>query len=251
MQTSENIGEIAAALVRFAEEAKNPPANKTATVQHKAGGQHSFGYPDFAVVVEQNRALLAKHGLTTVQTPAAPESGLTGISTMLVHSSGEWILLDPVMVPAGDTAQDFGGAISYARRYSYFAALGLVAHDDHGQAPSTQRQRAGSGAATKAQQNKISAEMKKAGVSDQQLVTVLQRDFGVETTGELTKAQASQVIERLIAEADRRAAAESAGADPVTGEVPPDEEPPGMDAGQYREIRGGAVEQPADDGRML
>lgn len=236
MQTSEHIGELATALVAYAVEAQNPPADQTADT-----GKYKYSYPDFAAVVEQNRALLAKHGVAAIQTPATPESGLTGICTMLVHSSGEWILLDPVMVPAGDTAQDFGGAISYARRYSYFAALGLVAHDDHGQAPqTTQRRQAGSAQATKAQQNKIGVEMKRAGVTDAQLAAVLRRDFSVETTGELTKEQASQVIERLMAVG-------SSGADPETGEVP--DEPPGMDAEQYRESR--APQGQAGDDEIL
>ena len=55
--------------------------------------------------------------------------------------------------------------------------------------------------------------------ADEELAKVL-GTFGVAATDELSKAQASELIDRLIAEADRRAAAAAAGADPKTGEVP-------------------------------
>ena len=56
-------------------------------------------------------------------------------------------------------------------------------------------------------------------LTDEELAKVL-GTFGVAATDELTRAQASELIDRLMAEAERRARAAAAGADPQTGEVP-------------------------------
>lgn len=242
MQTSDSIDYLAPALVAFTARVKNPPADQVADT-----GKYKYSYPDFAAVVEANRELLAECGLAALQT-IQMQGDLIGAATMIVHYSGQWILLDPALVPAGSEPQDFGGAISYSRRYSYFAALNLVAQEDHGTAPQTQRPKAGPGLATKAQQGKLMAEAEKAGITEQLLLAGLRRDYGVETVAQLTKQQASDVIERLMK-------AKAAGADPVTGEVPPDDDaigfdegPPGMDADEYRESRGGAEAAPQGGG---
>jgi len=249
MQTSESIDQLAVSLVNFTEQVKNPLADQTAKVKHRNGGEHTINYPDFSAVVESNRPLLAQFDLAVVQTMLV-QGDMVGAATMIIHGSGQWVLLDPFYVPAGETPQDFGGAISYSRRYSYFAALGLVASDDHGQAPQASRPKAGPGPATPAQQKKIGAEAGKAGVGDDELAAVLERRYKVETTGELTKEQASDLIDRLAAEGERRRAAAAAGADPVTGEVAAGDEPPGMDAEEYRQSRGQGP-APADGGTML
>jgi hypothetical protein len=118
--------------------------------------------------------------------------------------------------PAGDDNKQTGGSITSARRFALMAALGIAsvgedAGDDGGA-------RRSGGRATSKQLAKIAAEVERGHITDAELSKVL-ATYGVETTDALDKAQASSLIDRLVAETDRRARAAAAGADPETGEV--------------------------------
>ena len=188
---------------------------------------------------------------------ATPEG--VGATTMILHESGQYLELDPMFIPAGDSAQDYGAAATYARRYSYMAALDLAGADDGQAPPAGKAKGAGPGASSEAQQKKIHVEAKAAGL-ESELEVVLAKRYHVDSTKKLTKAHASDLIERLIAEKERRNAAKAAGADPETGEVKEpaevtpetvapeegsdfwpgaEEDPPGMDADEFRESRQG------------
>lgn len=81
---------------------------------------------------------LAKYGIAFVQAPANAGDHHIGITTMLIHGeSGQWIR-STLDVPLGKKdAQGVGSAISYGRRYSLMAVLGIAAEDDDGNAAST------------------------------------------------------------------------------------------------------------------
>lgn len=71
--------------------------------------------------------------LTFVQFP----DGENGLTTRLMHASGEWMEATYTMVPAKNDPQGLGSAISYQRRYSLGAVLGLnIDNDDDGNAAS-------------------------------------------------------------------------------------------------------------------
>lgn len=97
-------------------------------------------YADLASVLAATRPSLSKNGLAVIQ---SPKSGLfegsrcVVVSTMLVHSSGEWIC-DQLAVPVDKafTAQSVGSAVTYARRYALQAFLGVAGEDDDGNAAS-------------------------------------------------------------------------------------------------------------------
>jgi hypothetical protein len=91
-------------------------------------------YPTLASIVEACDEALARHGLTysqpIVQTPAGP-----ALRTVLVHlESGERIEGDcPLLFDSSsriNPMQALGSAITYARRYSLEALLGLMREDD-------------------------------------------------------------------------------------------------------------------------
>ena len=56
---------------------------------------------------------------------------LTG-TTVLAHSSGEWVSSDWPVCPIGDTAapHKMGAALTYARRYALFTLVGIAGEDD-------------------------------------------------------------------------------------------------------------------------
>jgi hypothetical protein len=76
---------------------------------------------------------LGKHEIATVQTTAIDhEAGLIRLTTVLAHSSGEWVSSDWPVCPVTETAapHKMGAALTYARRYSLFTLVGIAGEDD-------------------------------------------------------------------------------------------------------------------------
>lgn len=124
MRSSELTMEISGALVAFQSEVTNPPKSSVAKM-----GSYSYSYAAFPDIVDQMRPLLAKHKLAVLQTVGSDGNHVT-VATRIVHESGQWFETEHVGLPAGAKPQDAGSAITYARRYSYTAALGLVTDED-------------------------------------------------------------------------------------------------------------------------
>jgi hypothetical protein len=54
------------------------------------------------------------------------------VETMLAHSSGEWVRGKVAMKPVKNDPQGVGSCITYARRYSLAAIVGVAPEDDDG-----------------------------------------------------------------------------------------------------------------------
>jgi len=81
-------------------------------------------------IIDVTRPILHKHGLTVMQFPGGDGEKVT-VRTMVMHESGEWIESEPLTIkPTKVDPQGAGSAITYARRYSYAAALSLSLGDD-------------------------------------------------------------------------------------------------------------------------
>ena len=209
-----------AALVGFQAEVPDVGKASQATIQPRDRSKPAFGFPyaDLATIRSHCQPFLAKHGLAVLQ-PAVSVGDQVGVVTIVIHESGEKLTFDPLLLPAGDDNKQVGGSITSARRFAYMAALGIASvGEDAGDEAGGRRSSSGNKVTSK-QLAKIAAEADRAHVTDEELTKVL-GTFGVETTDALDRAQASELIDRLMAEADRRARAAAAGADPQTGEVP-------------------------------
>jgi hypothetical protein len=120
-------------------------------------------YADLATVIAATQKPLAKQGLVVVQSPTTEGKDVI-LTTLLLHSSGEWLsssLTMPGTMRDGFTAQTIGSAVTYSRRYALQAIIGVAADvDDDANAASG----VGSKAAAQAvAQEKIAAhEAKKA-----------------------------------------------------------------------------------------
>jgi hypothetical protein len=122
MKTSESIKEIATALakaqasIRHAtEDAKNP--------------HFGSSYATLASVWDACRSQLAQHGIAVVQAPEA-EGATIHMTTLLLHSSGEWISSTLSVTASKADAQGVGSVITYARRYGLAAMVGVAPGDD-------------------------------------------------------------------------------------------------------------------------
>lgn len=134
--TTQNLGELFAALAMARHEFGTLTKGKTASIRSDKGASYTYSYADLSDVIEATAAALAKHGLVVIQEPEVISDGgrqLVVINGCIAHKSGAIYQLRPLPLPvAGGTAQAIGSAISYGRRYQLSAALNLAASDDDG-----------------------------------------------------------------------------------------------------------------------
>ena len=127
MTRSDSIGQLAAALAKAQKAIKG--AVKDARNPH-----FNSRYADLATVHEACREALASNELAVVQSPSA-DAGLVRLTTLILHSSGEWIESDPLQVQAKDAGpQAVGSCLTYLRRYQLAAVVGVAPEDDDGEA---------------------------------------------------------------------------------------------------------------------
>jgi hypothetical protein len=90
-------------------------------------------YADLGSVIAAAKKPLADNGLSYSQHPHMTEREV-GVTTILMHASGEW-LESVISIPMSDDkgrslAQNVGSIITYLRRYSLSAILGIHADED-------------------------------------------------------------------------------------------------------------------------
>jgi len=121
MNKSESITELAKALNTF--QGKMRGVKKDAVNPF-----FKSRYATLDSIWEAIREPLAGVGLSVVQTLDYGDKPL--LDTTLLHISGEWIGGSMLLNPIKDDPQGLGSAISYARRYSLSAILGIVADEE-------------------------------------------------------------------------------------------------------------------------
>ena len=96
-------------------------------------------YADLAEVVRASRPALTKNGLCITQQVIINEDGQSLLHTTLGHTSGQWIMTRMRIIPPKNDIQTLGSYITYLRRYSYAALIGVVAggEDDDGEVAMT------------------------------------------------------------------------------------------------------------------
>lgn len=143
MKHSEQFTAIAAALAAAAAKFAPIQKNREVEVKTKSGSSYFFKYATLDAIVAAVRPALSDNGLVLVQSVVTEEithSDADGVTiereelleTRLIHSSGEWFANNtPVLVSAGEnSAQAYGSAITYARRYGITQLLCVVADED-------------------------------------------------------------------------------------------------------------------------
>jgi len=119
--------DLFAALVKA--QAQMGKAHKDATNPH-----FRSKYANLESCVDAVREVFAAHGLGFVQVQHEAQCGVC-IETVILHESGEQFSGGKLFVPANkQDAQGFGSALTYARRYSLSATVGLATEDDDGNA---------------------------------------------------------------------------------------------------------------------
>lgn len=153
--TSQQIGKIAAALASAQAEIVQPTKDADNTF-------FKSKYATLDVLWEAARHALSKHGIAVVQAPSyevidlgdaqkPKKVGLVTLTTMLVHSSGEWFRNIHRAVAEQIGPQGAQSALTYARRAALGALCMVTPQDEDDDAEAaTDRSRKGSGATERA-----------------------------------------------------------------------------------------------------
>lgn len=126
MNKSESIAALAQALCKAQSEIKPAQMNSINPFLKNR-------YADLGAVIEAARAPLSKNGLGYTQLVSG-DGKTIAVETVLVHFSGEW-MSDTISLPVGEEkgrslAQGAGSIITYLRRYSLAALLGIYSDED-------------------------------------------------------------------------------------------------------------------------
>lgn len=122
MNQSESIVKLSAALVKA-------QAEMSGAVKDSANPFFKSKYADLQSVIKAIKEPFAKYGLAYTQFPITSDSGI-GVTTRLVHESGEWLECGFFLPLTKLDPQAAGSAITYARRYALQAMAGIPAVDD-------------------------------------------------------------------------------------------------------------------------
>lgn len=124
---SEQTNELFASYSKFQGELTN-------ATKSKAG--HGYKYADLAQCIETAREPLVNNGLAVSQMIGQSEQGTT-LTTILTHSSGQWMrdtfVMEKAVLQGGagkNPAQAMGASITYMRRYAYAAIIGMTQEDE-------------------------------------------------------------------------------------------------------------------------
>jgi len=119
---SDSINELAAALSKA----------QSCLTHAKKDSKNPFfksSYADLTSIVEAIKKPLSENGLAYSQLAESSE-GLVKITTILMHSSGQWIRGTLHLAPVKNDPQSYGSAVTYGRRYGLQAIVGLSADED-------------------------------------------------------------------------------------------------------------------------
>lgn len=122
MRHSETILNIAKALSLAQPHMHNPALDAV-------NPQFRSRYASLAAHIAAVKAPLAAQGITLLQSTRIDVPGAVVVVTSLIHVSGEWISSE-LALPSGATAQTFGSAMTYARRYGISAICNIVGDED-------------------------------------------------------------------------------------------------------------------------
>lgn len=124
MNQSETLSKLADALVKAQGEMPEIPMDGI-------NPHFKSKFSTLGAVIKATRPIFSKHGLAVLQLPSGG-NGEIGLTTRIVHTSGEWIEQEAKMnVPGGaNPGQELGKLVTYLRRYSLAAAAGVYSDED-------------------------------------------------------------------------------------------------------------------------
>src|SRR5471032_1851346 len=133
-RSSESVAAIATALAKAQIGLSNPEKAMVGTVYTNASDSpQSFRYASLSSGLDIVRKTLGGQQIAIAQTTNIDRAGGTvNLTTVLMHTSGEWISSDWPVCQLTETSapRRMGAALTYARRYALFTMVGIAGEDD-------------------------------------------------------------------------------------------------------------------------
>ena len=133
-RSSESVAAIATALAKAQTELSNPEKAMVGTVyNNRTDAPQSFRYASLSSGLDIVRKVLGGQQIAIAQTTDIDRaSGTVNLTTVLLHTSGEWISSDWPVCKLSETSapRRMGAALTYARRYALFTMVGIAGEDD-------------------------------------------------------------------------------------------------------------------------
>src|ERR1700681_598589 len=133
-RSSESVGAIATALAKAQTELSTPEKAMVGTVYTvRSDSPQSFRYASLSSGLDIIRKTLGGQQIAIAQTTDIDRAnGMVNLTTLLLHTSGEWISSDWPVCQLSETSapRRMGAALTYARRYALFTMVGIAGEDD-------------------------------------------------------------------------------------------------------------------------
>lgn len=121
---------LAEAISEFQAEMPVVRKRSKATVAEYGGSERTYGWADLADITKVAMPLIGKHGMSFVTKPTLNSEHGFVLEYELKHVSGESIAGIYPLKPRETPEQQQGSAITYARRYTMCAVLGIAPEGD-------------------------------------------------------------------------------------------------------------------------
>ena len=133
-RSSESVAAIATALAKAQTELTNPEKVMVGTIyNNRTDAPQSFRYASLSSGLDIVRKALGGQQIAIAQTTDIDRAnGTVNLTTLLLHTSGEWISSDWPVCQLSETSapRRMGAALTYARRYALFTMVGIAGEDD-------------------------------------------------------------------------------------------------------------------------
>src|SRR3977135_1298897 len=133
-RSSESVAAIATALAKAQTELSNPEKAMVGTVYtNRSDSPQSFRYASLASGLDIIRKTLGSQQIAIAQTTDIDRAnGVVNLTTVLLHTSGEWISSDWPVCQLSETSapRRRGAPLTDCRRYALFALVGIAGEDD-------------------------------------------------------------------------------------------------------------------------
>jgi hypothetical protein len=133
-RSSESVAAIATALAKAQTELSNPEKAMVGTVyNNRSDSPQSFRYASLSSGLDIIRKSLGSQQIAIAQTTDIDRAnGMVNLTTVLLHTSGEWISSHWPVCQISETSapRRMGAALTYARRYALFTMVGIAGEDD-------------------------------------------------------------------------------------------------------------------------
>ena len=191
MNTSESIKNLAASLCKA-------QAEMGGAVKDSKNPFFKSDYADLTSVIKAIKEPFANHGLSYTQFPTN-DDGRIGVSTLLMHESGEYLEHSYTLPTTKADPQAAGSAITYARRYALQSIAGIPTADDDAESAMIRNNQSKSAVLSEDQAKEIKALLAEHGVD----VKVFLKHFKATSVDEMLAVHYSKAVAALNAKAKK------------------------------------------------